>query len=197
MKRLNLFILVLLAAAIPLTIYLAFQRQDIRQRAAPEGVTLYLIPNVQKVTPGEPFSIDIDVKTGTTSVTSVQIGLTYPTEKLEIEMIDPTNSAFETQTEQFSGAGLISIGRHASAPVSGEKHIATIRFTVLEEVNASEVTLTPGSPIFRSANDKDIIASSQLSDARPKPPSQTIPSFWDPALFFSNLLSFFKNLRFF
>ncbi|MFZ5845082.1 MAG: cohesin domain-containing protein, partial [Patescibacteria group bacterium] len=143
--RKKLFIIVIfLTLAIPATIFLAVQRQELRQRAAP-ATTLSLSPGSLTKKVGETFSIEVVIDTAENQVVSADIYLTFDPTKLEAQTI--TNGALFpnilTSGVVASGTASITVGAPSSAkPVKGTGTAAVVRFKALE------ATTTPASIRF-------------------------------------------------
>ena len=89
-KRLFIIFIFLTLIAIPATIFLAVQRQELRKQAAP-ATTLSLSPSSLNKKVGETFSVEVLIDTAANQVISSEIYLTFDPTKLEAQTI--TNGA--------------------------------------------------------------------------------------------------------
>lgn len=158
----NLFVLFLIVALMPLTVYLVSQQQDVRQRAKSDGAEFVISPSVEKVSPGQTLALAIDVNTRSNPVNLVEVNITYPNEKLDVSELDTKNSSFDIHTEYIAGHGLIKFTRGVQTPVTGEKHVATIVFNAKQETEAHDVKIIPGSTILRSTDNTNIYSGNVL-----------------------------------
>ena len=134
MKRLILIILaLLLLLAIPATVFLVAQRQELRKKAAP-ATTLSLFPATISKTVGEIFTVEAKIDTGENQVVAVEMSLTFDPEKLEAQSIT-NGSLFPhilTSGVVDRGTTSISVGAASAAqPVSGTGTAAVVRFKAL------------------------------------------------------------------
>lgn len=115
-KDLMLFIaLLFLVIVLPLTVFLAKQRQEIRPRAKVAGgpAKLFLtapdVPNLE-VNAGQTFTVDFYLDTGGKNVSGVEAHLSYPTNLLEVEGAPIINTdAFPTILQNNAENGKIDI----------------------------------------------------------------------------------------
>lgn len=91
-KKIGLFILALLAGAIPLTVYVTQQQQDIRQRAQVAPVTLKLNPQTDTIGLNDTQTIDVILNTGDTQINGVDIQVSFSQDTLEITNFQPSTS---------------------------------------------------------------------------------------------------------
>lgn len=140
-KILLIVVFLLILAAIPLTLFLVKQRQDIRQRAVP-ATQVYLEPATVSVAPGDTFTVDVMIKTGENLVSAAELHLSFNSTYLEAQSI--ANGAFlenvlvEGAVE--NGTASITLGSSPSEPKQtvgdiGEV-LATLTFKALAETSA-------------------------------------------------------------
>lgn len=147
MKRRVIIVAVLLMLlAIPITVFLVAQNQELRKRAVP-ATTLALSPATVNSKVGETFSLEAKIDTGENQVISAEIHLAFDPEKLEAESI--TNGALFpnvlTSGAVNSGTATISVGApNTSQPVTGTGTAVVVRFKALT------TTETPVSVRFAS-----------------------------------------------
>ncbi len=109
-----LLALLFLALALPLTVFLVKQRQDIRPKAKVAGgpATLFLqAPGVTNntVAPGQSFAVDLYVEPGGKSVSTVEAYLSYPANLLDVVSVAIDTTNFPVIIKNTSGNGNIDI----------------------------------------------------------------------------------------
>ncbi|GEM_PF-4340492 len=192
-KLFGFFTLFLLLAAIPITIFMVFQQQEVRQHAA-EQTIVRIIPNAQKATAGAKFFVDIDLRTGTAPINGIQMNMTYPAAKVSVASIDPTNSAFENQTEEFYENGLITLSRSTSNQIRGTAHVIRVNFKVQQDTTAEEIKL--GATSVQSADNRTLIASSEFAkDEQPRELTKNQSFSLNPLPLIPAFLEFLKTLK--
>ncbi len=133
MKKIALGVgIFLILLAVPLTVFLIKQQQDIRQRAAP-ATTLALSPPQLTVTPNQTFSLDVVVDTGSNQITGAQIKVVFDPDKLEAQSIQKGSFLPNIQVagEVAPGSASIVLGAPSTQPGSGTGKLATITFKAL------------------------------------------------------------------
>lgn len=139
MKKLfQLFIGLFLLIAIPITIFLAGQRQEIRKKAAPATtMTITPVSVIKKV--GDVFTIEIIIDTGENQIVAVELHMTFNSDKLEAQSV--TNGALFPNILSSGtvepGAATITVGAaDAKQPVRGMGTVATMKFLAKEKTDA-------------------------------------------------------------
>lgn len=186
---------IVLFLLIPFTLFLLGQTLEIRQRAQ-ETAGIYVVSNAQHATAGQIFTLDVYVNANDTPVSVVQTNLAYPASKLDVIGIDTSNTPFDVESEYIVGNGLLRIGREASVPVTGNKHVITIRFKVKQDVEYTEITTTPGSIVLRSTDRQNILGSKVVVTPYLPPEikeANAESSLWFKAL--SGIADFFNRLN--
>lgn len=141
----------IIALALPLTIFLVYQNTDSRQRAS-EGTILSLTADQPSVVAGQMITYTVAIDSQTTPVKSVQINLSYPANKVDIVSIETATSKFNLPLEEIKGNGLLRLGREASTPVFGPQHIAILQFQAKESITETEIAPVPGTQIISLEN---------------------------------------------
>lgn len=122
-----LLMLLFLLIALPLTVFLARQRQEIRPRAKVAGgpaklfLTAPTVPNLE-VNAGQTFTVDLYLDTGGKNVSGVEAHLSYPEDLLEVVQAPSINtSAFPTilQNSAEDGKIDIAVGIALCSPAGG------------------------------------------------------------------------------
>lgn len=134
MKKLFFIIVgILLLTAIPITVFISGQRQELRKRAAP-ATNLSFSPSSLTKKIGDIFSLDITIDTASNQVVAAEIHVIYDPNKLEAETI--TNgplfpNILAAGTIQ-SGEATITVGAlSTTSPVTGTGTVAVVRFKAL------------------------------------------------------------------
>lgn len=139
MKKLWIIIVTLfLLGAIPATILLVGQRQEIRKKAAP-ATTLAVIPATSAKKVGDTFSIEITIDTGENQVVAAELHLSYDPTKLEAQTITngPLFPNILTSGAVEAGAASITVGAaDARQPVKGTGTVAVVRFKAIAKTES-------------------------------------------------------------
>ncbi|MEX2013136.1 MAG: PKD domain-containing protein, partial [Candidatus Levyibacteriota bacterium] len=104
------FIIVLLFA-IPLTVYLTQQQQDVTSQAAPT-TTLSFVPTSRSMNVGDTTSFDVMMNPGSNQVSFVKLTLTYDATKFTVDPasgLAPNTSAFTVLQGPTYGSGIVSV----------------------------------------------------------------------------------------
>jgi hypothetical protein len=145
MKKVFLIgIIILFLVAIPATVFLVAQRQELRKKAAP-ATTLTLAPATTARKVGDEFSLDVAIDTAENQVVAVEIHLTFDASILEALTITNGQLFPNVLASGIVEAGTVSItvgAQSATVPVSGAGTAATIRLKALK------ATTTPTSVRF-------------------------------------------------
>lgn len=148
-KILQLATGMLLLVAIPVTIFVAGQRQEIRKKAAPATTMAIAPPTVSKKV-GEVFTMEITIDTGENQVVAAEIHISFDQAKLEAQTI--TNGSLfpnilASGTVQPGGASITVGAADAKQPVRGTGTIATLKFLAKENAD-SPTSIKLGSNSF-------------------------------------------------
>lgn len=128
-----LLVIVLILLAIPATVFLVNQRQELRKRAAP-ATTLTLAPATVTKKVGDTFSLEVRIDTAENQVLAAELYLVFDPEKLEAQSI--TNGALFPNILSSGvvdrGTASITVGANSNAsPVTGVGTAAVIRLKTL------------------------------------------------------------------
>lgn len=129
---------IILVAAVPLTVLLVGQRQELRKKAAP-ATTLSLVPSTVTKKAGDVFTLEAQMDTGENRVVAVEIHVVYDPAVLEAQTI--TNGPLFPNVLASGvverGTASISVGAATTTnPVTGTGTAATIRFKALAQTDA-------------------------------------------------------------
>lgn len=139
MKKIILLVTsLLLLLAIPATIYLVMQRQELRKRAAP-ATSLSIAPQTITKNVDDEFTVEVKIDTGENQVLTAELHLTYDETKLEALSIanGPLFPSVLASGVVENGAATITVGAAgATTPVTGTGTVATLRLKALEQTDA-------------------------------------------------------------
>ena len=131
-KKLAIFFLLLVLFAIPATSYLVFRQQELRSQAVP-ATTLSFDPSDTSKTVGETFTLDININTGTNSISGAELHVQYDQKKLEVVSIDNASFLPLVLVDGSAGGGFafITLGSQPSTPKKGTGLLATVTFKAI------------------------------------------------------------------
>lgn len=172
-KRLIAIFLLLLAIAVPASVYLVLQQQEIRGRAEP-ATTLSFDPVTLTRAVGDTFTLNIMIDTGTNSVSGAELHIQYDATKLTAIAIDIAPMPFLprvlVQGSAQGGFAFITLGAQPSQPQLGTGTLATLTF----RATAS----TAGAPTFvRFTTDTAVAGTGEIGNvlaSQPAPASIVI-----------------------
>jgi len=134
MKKIIFFIiLIVILFAVPITVYMVGQQQELRSRAAPATV-LALNPSTTNKARGDIFSFDVQIDTGGNNVAMAELHLVYDPIKLEALSITNGPLAPKIAASGVVGSGTASITVRAESttqPIKGTGTVAIIRFRAI------------------------------------------------------------------
>ncbi len=180
--RLRNFFLLLLFAAIPLTIYVAKQQQDIRQRAQTQAEFI-LSPDRKTPAKGESMLLAVAVKTTDEPIYAISLNMTYPQDKLDLLKVDTSNTVFLVTDENITGNGLVKISRETNSPRSGNFPIAKLHFKAKDKTSIDEIQVLADSGAITSDGRK-LTAAPKIVDQE--------ENSWNPFLWLLKLLGISK-----
>ena len=129
MKKIFLYVAIgLTLLAIPATVFLVGQQQEIRKRAAP-ATTLSLSPTTVTKEINETFKLNVDIDPATNQVTTVKVYLTYDPAVLTATAITNGANAPKILTSGIieSGTASITVGAASNAqPIATRGTVAVI-----------------------------------------------------------------------
>lgn len=133
-----MIIALLIFLAIPISVFLVKQSQELRKRAAP-ATTLALSPTNLSKKVGEVFSLEVTIDTGDNQVVAVELHLVFDPTKLEVQTITNgplfPNVLASGVVEQ--GIASIAVGTSsATVPAKGSGIAAVVRFKTIEKTTA-------------------------------------------------------------
>lgn len=127
----------------------------------PQGsASMSFSPNLGNLGAGQTLAMQVRINSGATNVNAVEAIVAYDSQRLEVASISYTGSAFATQAEETLGTGTVTIVRGSTAPVSGERLVATITFRAKTGVSGSvALSFTPNSKVVASATNQNILTT--------------------------------------
>lgn len=133
-----LFLLILIA--LPATIFLVKQRQDIRQRAAP-ATSLYLDPSSRSATVNDTLTFDIKVDSGTNKLAGVTIAINYDAQYLEGVTIEKGDFLQDEDLKSITGGtAMITLRASvASGGIQGQGTLAKLTLKALKTTSSTQV----------------------------------------------------------
>lgn len=142
-NKFTIIFIIILAIALPVTIWQVQRSQDVRQRASGGStITANITPISGSFTTGTPFSVDLTI-TSTNDVGSVQFTVTYDPAKVTLTSITPQSPytlATESSTANSKTVTFLNI---TPTQVIGQNvKVATITFSPLS-AGISEITINP------------------------------------------------------
>jgi len=115
---------------------------------------VYLSPSSGNYVSGSTITVAVRENSGTTPVSAVQAGFTYPSNLLQFVSIDSSSSAFTTDFSPATQAtGSILLTRSSlTGQVSGDQLVANVTFQVLGSGRANLTMSTTCQPTSATAN---------------------------------------------
>ncbi|MEK7141932.1 MAG: cohesin domain-containing protein, partial [Patescibacteria group bacterium] len=137
-KLIQLAMGILLLVALPITIFVAGQRQEIRKKAAP-ATTMAVAPASLSKKAGDVFTMEITIDTGENQVVAAELHITFDQTKLEAQTI--TNGSLfpnilASGTVEPGGASITVGAADAKQPVRGTGTVATVKFLAKEKTDS-------------------------------------------------------------
>lgn len=132
-KILSVFVLLFLVGAVGTTVYLAKQKQDIQNHAAPATSLSLQVINPATVTVDQQFTVNVNIDTASNTVTGVELHINYDATKLQgvsftkgvawpQELVPGTNA---------NGVATMTVSSSATAPMQGSSIVGVLTFKAL------------------------------------------------------------------
>lgn len=129
-------LILLIAIALPLAVYLVQQQQQLRGRAAPATTLCFSTTTTCATTPisanvGTDLSVNVLINTGTNQVSAAQIYATFQSNLLNATSITPGPLLSSELVKGQTGSGFasITVGSQPNQPATGTGIIAVIKFS--------------------------------------------------------------------
>jgi len=167
-KVLLIVVFLIILIAIPLTVFLIKQRQEIRQRAA-QASSLYIEPAQKTVNPGEEFTVEVKIDTDTNYVVGVELYVTFSSSYLEaLSIVNAGTDLPELQQTGQVGSGVasISVGSPNNNAFNGSGTVAVVRFKALQSTATPTVIDIGSQSIITSLDDptRNVLLSRQKGE---------------------------------
>lgn len=125
--------LILILAAIPVTLFFVKQQQNVRSKAAPSSKLYFTPATTTSSTTCPSFTADVMVDPGSNLVSIVTLFITYDPTKVEITQITPSTTFSTVQTPASISNGQASItldavGGDVTKAISQVSKVATVTF---------------------------------------------------------------------
>jgi large repetitive protein len=153
MKKILLFVVVgITLLAIPATIFLVGQNQELRKRAAP-ATTIAFSPSNTTAKQGETFTLEAKVDTADNQIMGAEINVTFDPAALEAVTI--TNGSFAptilTSGVVEGGTASITVGAaNQATPIKGQGVVAVLKMKALK-ASPTAISVRFSSDTFLSA----------------------------------------------
>jgi hypothetical protein len=120
------------------------------------SATLTLTPSGGSHDIGSNFTVTIYENSGSETVNSVDVTMTYDQAKLQFVSIDSSSSAFAIAATATGGGGGVNIAKGTVTPVTGSQVVASVTFKALAESGGTTIDFASNSHIVRSTDSSDI-----------------------------------------
>ena len=158
-KILLIIVFLLILAAIPLTILLVKQRQEIRQKAVP-ATTLYLDPATITTQPNDTFTVNVMIRTGENLVTAAELHFSFNSTYLEAQSIQ--NGSFLENVlvpgTVDSGTASITLGSSPTEPKQTVGDVPAVLAVLTFKALAETGSLNPPSTAIEFLNTTQVAA---------------------------------------
>ena len=160
----SVLFLVLMAAAIMMSVYLVKRSQDIRNRAAGYGVTLTAQAPVAPTPVGQTTAVTVVMNTAGLHASAAQLRITFDPSKLQFVSITPSSQFPVELTPSAVSVGTtgqidVTYGVLPTTPIIGTASpVATIRFTVLGD-GTSDVGFASTTRVAATEKTDDVLSS--------------------------------------
>jgi hypothetical protein len=127
---------------------------------APTAAQLSISPAKATVAAGQTLAVQVHTNSGTATVNAVQADFSYPADKLTYVKTDDTGSGYPVSAVETASAGMVSIARGATTPVSGDQLVATVYFTAAKSFKGgATLSFLPTSALVTSDTNQNIITA--------------------------------------
>lgn len=169
MKRILTIIAgIIIVVALPLTVFLVRQNQEVRSKAAP-ATTLSFSPTTKTVKVGDAFTLDVVIDTGGNQVYIAELYISYDPSKLEATNITYgplfPNVPISGKVDQSGRASITLASENPQTPAVGTGVMAKIGFTAVAVTSAPVIVKIDQPDTFLGAKQEG--ASNVLVGAEP------------------------------
>lgn len=147
-KTFSYLVILLLVFAIPVGIYLVGQKQEIRQRAAPATVLTFSPASITKK-PGETFTADVIVDTGSNTISAAKIQVDFDNTKLQATALTASNYLpIVLSPKKITDTNAsITLGSSPTEPKRGIGTLMTITFKAKGPTGDTQITFDNSTEI--------------------------------------------------
>lgn len=178
-KTVGIVTLLLMLVALPATVLLVRQRQELRREAA-AATTLSLLPASLAVQPGDQFSLEVAIDTGSNIVSAADLVITFDSSQLTVTGI--TAGTFLPVVlvpgAVTSGTATIILGSLPTTPMTGTGVLATVTFTA-NNVGTATVRFADTTQVAAIGESGNVLSGTQeatVSIAIPTPTPTSTPT---------------------
>lgn len=152
-------VIALLAVAIPATVYLTKQRQEVRQQAAPATV-LTFSPSAITKRPGETFAVDVMVDTGSNTISAAKILVDFDTTKLDATAIVPSDflPVILSSGRTTNSTASITLGSSPTEPKKGTGRLAEITFKAKGPTGSTQITFDNATEVAGISEQTNVLS---------------------------------------
>lgn len=172
--------LIVLLFAIPLTVYLTGQKQQVSSQATPATTINFKPPNAS-INIGDTTSFDVMMNPGTNQVSFVKLVLTYDATKFSVDPafgLAPNTTNFTVLTGPTYNSGnvsvALSVGSNPAAVISQTTKLATLTLKAIAGTNGSTTPIGVDSSTQVLSIGSADQASENVLASQPAPATATI-----------------------
>lgn len=176
MKKKLIVTTAFLLVALGLSVILVGQKQEIRKKAAGNGVILGMSPSTVSAAPNDIITMGITVNTGDKTISGAELHLTYDASKLEAQSITAGNFLPVVLTQgQISGGNIsITLGSQPTDPKKGSGILASITFKALVP-STSRIDFASSTQVTAIGETNNVLQSADGAQVTINtPPSTTV-----------------------
>lgn len=182
-KIIGLLIFLFLLVAIPVSVFVVRQQQELRKKAAP-ATTLSISPASLSKSPQETFSINVLIDTGENTVSAADLVITFDSSKLQAQSImagDFLTTVLVGGSVTESSAS-ITLGSPPATPKQGTGILATVAFKVIGTSGSSQIGFGSGTQVAGVGEQGNVLVGTTpgnimiIAEGEPTPtPTPTLP----------------------
>ncbi len=156
-KILSIIVLIFLAIAVAVTVYLVKQRQDLQNHAAP-ATNLSLQTDNSTPNVNQQFSVTVKIDTAENTVGAVEVHISYDSAKLQgISITKDASWAQELIAGTIgNGTASITVGSSPTTPLHGTGNVAVLVFKALA-TGSTQIAFTGNTQAQGSGEQGDVV----------------------------------------
>lgn len=173
----SITLLVIIIAGLMVSLNLAGQKQEIRKKAAGNGVILGISPATLTVAPNDTITVGITVNTGDETISAVELHLKYDAAKLEAQNIIAGSYLPVVLSAGGVGGGNASIilGSQPGIPQKGSGILASVTFKALSP-SSSIIDFDSTTQVAAIGKTGNVLQSSSGSQVTVNPSASSTPA---------------------